>query len=176
MSITFFACKKDDDSISEPPPPTNDEEVLTTFTIYFTDSANTSNVVSATFRDPDGDGGNPYVQFDTIKLQANKTYYAEVVILNETTTPTDTISKEIKNEANDHLFIFTSNGTNTSIIITDLDANTPPLPLVLQSKWKTGNVSLGTTQIVLKHQPGIKDGTAAPGVTDIDLTFQTKVQ
>jgi hypothetical protein len=46
----------------------------------------------------------------------------------------------------------------------------------LQSQWTTGNAENGTTQIVLKHQPDVKDGTCAPGETDIDVTFVTEVQ
>jgi len=173
----FTGCKKDDNPTPEtPPPPANEEEVITTFTLYFTDSANSSNVVSATFRDPDGEGGNPYTQFDTIHLMPNTTYYSQVVVLNETAVPADSISNEILEEANDHLFFYTVSGANATITITDLDSNSPtPLPIGLQTKWRTGNVSMGSTQIILKHQPGIKDGTFAPGSTDIDLTFQTKI-
>ncbi|MBL7890085.1 MAG: hypothetical protein JNL24_11045 [Bacteroidia bacterium] len=173
----FTGCKKDEDTVPTPPAPTNEGEVLTTFTLYFTDSANSANVVSATFRDPDGDGGNPFTQFDSIHLQANKTYYAQVVILNETASPADSISNEILEEANDHLFFYTVTGANAAVTITDLDTNTPtPLPLGLQTKWRTGAVSMGSTQIILKHQPGVKDGTFTPGSTDIDLTFQTEIQ
>lgn len=170
-------CKKDEDEVPIPTPPTNEEEVITTFTLYFTDSANSANVVSATFRDPDGDGGNPFTQFDSIHLQANKTYYAQVVVLNETASPADSISNEILEEANDHLFFYTVTGANATVSITDFDTNTPtPLPLGLQTKWRTGSASMGSTQIVLKHQPGAKDGTFAPGTTDIDLTFHTDIQ
>lgn len=173
----FTGCKKDKDTVPTPPAPTNEGEVLTTFTLYFTDSANSANVASATFRDPDGDGGNPFTQFDSIHLQANKTYYAQVVILNETASPADSISNEILEEANDHLFFYTVTGANANVSITDFDTNTPtPLPLGLQTKWRTGAASMGSTQIILKHQPGVKDGTFAPGTTDIDLTFYTKIQ
>lgn len=177
VASIFTGCKKDKDTVPTPPVPTNVGEVLTTFTLYFTDSANSANVVSATFRDPDGDGGNPFTQFDSINLQANTTYYAQVVILNETVSPADSISNEILAEANDHLFFYTINGANATVTITDFDTNTPtPLPLGLQTKWRTGSISNGTSQIILKHQPGVKDGTFAPGSTDIDLTFQTNIQ
>ncbi|MBL7882782.1 MAG: hypothetical protein JNL69_01835 [Bacteroidia bacterium] len=177
VTLIFTGCKKDDSPTPEIPPPlANEEEVITTFTLYFTDSANVSNVISATFRDPDGDGGNPYTQFDTIHLMSNTTYYTQVVVLNETAVPADSISNEILEEANDHLFFYNVTGANATVTITDLDSNTPtPLPIGLQTKWRTGNVSSGTTQIILKHQPGIKDGTFAPGSTDIDLTFQTHI-
>ena len=180
MTVALFSgCKKDkdEDAVPTPPPPTNEEEVITTFTLYFIDSANSLNTTSATFRDPDGDGGSAYTQFDTINLMPNKTYYAQLVILNETTSPADTISNEILNEGNDHMFFYTVSGANATVVITDLDTNTPtPLPIGLQSKWRTGATSTGTSQIILKHQPGVKDGTITPGTTDIDLTFHTKIQ
>lgn len=172
----IYGCKKDEDEVPTPKPPTNEEEVITTMTLYFTDSANSSNVVSATYKDPDGDGGNTYTKFDSIKLKANTTYYTKVVLLNETATPADSISNEVLEEANDHLFIYTVSGVNANITITDTDSNSPALPIGLQSKWKTGAASNGTIQVVLKHQPGVKNGTATPGETDIDLTFKAVVQ
>jgi hypothetical protein len=174
----FTGCKKDTDSpVTEPPPPVNESEIMTTFRLTFTDSAGTAPSVTAQFRDPDGDGGNPPAQFDTVKLSANTTYLAYITILDETKTPADTISKEVKEEANDHLFFFTPGaGINETIIILDLDTNPTPLPLGLQTKWKTGSASSGTTRIVLRHQPGVKNGNYTPGETDIDITFQTQIQ
>jgi hypothetical protein len=37
-------------------------------------------------------------------------------------------------------------------------------------------VGTGTSRVVLKHQVGVKNGTAAPGETDIDVLFQSKIQ
>jgi hypothetical protein len=170
----FSSCKKDDDQIDVPPPVVNEPEVITTLTVHFIDSSNTSNTVTATFRDPDGDGGLSYDIFDTIRLANNKTWYAEVILLNETTSPVDTISNEVLEEANDHLFCFSPNGTSATVNITDLDGNS--LPIGLLSKWKTTSTGTGTMQIVLKHQPGIKDGNCTPGDTDIDITFQVEIQ
>ena len=175
-TIIIASCKKDKNEVPTPEPPANEEEVITTIRLLFTDSAGVAPSVTAEYRDPDGDGGNPAVQFDTIHLNANTTYYAEVLLLNETTSPADTISHEVEEEANDHLFIYTPTGINTTISIEDYDTNTPPLPLGLQTKWKTTIPSSGEVQIVLKHQPEVKDGTAAPGETDIDVTFQAIVQ
>lgn len=175
---TFAGCKKDkDEPIPTPPPPVNESEVMTTFRLTFVDSAGIAPTVTAQFRDPDGDGGNPAVQFDTIKLLPNKTYLASVLILDETKNPADTISNEVKEEANDHLFFYTvGTGLNEIITILDFDTHPTPLPLGIQTKWKTGVISTGTTKIVLRHQPGVKDGTYSPGETDIDITFHTRIQ
>lgn len=170
-------CKKDKDEVPTPPLPVNESEIMTTFKLTFTDSAGVSPTVTAEYLDPDGDGGNPAEQFDTIKLLPNTTYLASLLILDETKTPADTISNEIEEEANDHLFIYTPAIVNATVTILDVDTNTPvPLPLGLQTKWKTMAASAGTVQIVLRHQPGVKDGTYTPGETDVDLTFQIKIQ
>ena len=176
VASTILGCKKDKDEVATPNPTVNEEEVITTLKLIFTDSANTSNTVTATFKDPDGDGELGVTIHDTIKLQANRTYLVDILLLNETASPVDTISNEVEEEANDHHFFFHYSGVNITTTYLDMDTNTPPLPLGLSTKWKTGVIANGTSQIILKHQPGVKDGTEAPGETDIDVIFQTKIQ
>jgi hypothetical protein len=170
--ITLHACKKDAD-LPKLPEPINEPEVITSLTLTFTDSANASNVITASFIDNDGDGGNQPSTFDTIKLKPNITYFTSLSIFNSIVN--EEITAEIVEEANDHLFIYKPTGIDLAIIVTDSDSNTPALPIGLKSKWRAGNVGNGAVQIILKHQPGIKDGTEAPGDTDVDLNFQTKI-
>ena len=176
IASAIVGCKKDKEEVPTPAPPVNEEEVITTMKLIFTDSANTSNTVSATFKDPDGDGGSGATIFDTIMLQANKTYLVDILLLNETASPVDTISNEVAEEANDHHFFFHHTGVNIVTTYLDQDTNTPPLPVGLATKWKTGAVANGSSQVILKHQPGVKDGTETPGETDIEVTFATKIQ
>ena len=177
MGAVFTGCHKDKDPVITPPIIENESEVMTTFKLTFVDSAGIAPVITAEYSDPDGDGGNAAVKFDTIKLLPNKTYFAEVTILDETKIPVDSISKEIQEEGNDHLFFYTPLGIDATITLVDSDTNTPtPFPIGLQTKWKTMNSSSGTTHIVLRHQADVKNGAYAPGETDIDLTFQTKIQ
>ncbi len=179
--LLLTACKKDKNE-PEPNNPVqpNETELITTVKLILTDSANTSNVKSFMFRDVDGAGGNAPTNFDTISLSPNTTYLTQVLLLDESKNPVDTISNEVLAEANDHMFFYTpSTNANTSVTITDLDTNTPtPLPLGLQSKWKTTSATsaLETMQIILKHQPGVKNGTITPGETDVDVIFKLKVQ
>jgi hypothetical protein len=170
--ITLHACKKDAD-LPKLPEPINEPEVITSLTLTFTDSANASNVITANFIDNDGDGGNQPSTFDTIKLKPNITYFTSLSIFNSIVN--EEITAEIVEEANDHLFIYKPTGLDLAITVTDSDSNTPALPIGLKSKWRAGNVGNGAVQIILKHQPGIKDGTEAPGDTDVDLNFQTKI-
>ena len=167
------SCKKDDDLVDVPPPVANEEEVITTMTLLFTDAAGVQPDVTVTFRDPDGDGGLSYDIFDTIRLMNNTTYNMSITLLNETVNPSDDITVEVLAEDHDHLFCFTPSFSNISILRTDSDGT---YEVGLQSQWTVGNVGNGTTQIVLKHQPGIKDGSCSPGETDIDVTFVTEIQ
>ncbi len=172
-SATIIGCKKDDDLPQVPDPVENEQEVITTMRLIFVDSASIQPTVTATFRDPDGDGGNGPDIFDTIRLANNTTYLTTILLLNETESPADTISNEVLEEGADHLFCFTPSGADATIVLTDSDGS---LPIGLQSKWYTGAISNGTVQVVLKHQPGVKDGTCSPGETDIDITYVTEIQ
>jgi hypothetical protein len=60
------------------------------------------------------------------------------------------------------------------VAITDKDSKN--LPVGLESTWTTGTSANGALQIILRHQPGVKNGTESPGNTDLDVTFQVKLQ
>ncbi len=173
MGLIFFSCKKDKDLQPLPPPVTNAPELITSMKLLFTDSANSANTASAFFNDPDGPGGNPPVQFDTIKLQPNKTYLVTLLLFDQTKNPVDTISKEIWKERDDHQFFFKHTGVNITTYYMDTDSKS--LPVGLSTKWRTGSLSSGTSKITLKHQAGVKNGTETPGETDVEVTFQSKL-
>jgi hypothetical protein len=158
------SCKKDDGDVTSPPPPSNEEEIITTMKLSFVDSSNTANIKYATFRDPDGDGGLAFDIFDSIKLEANKTWITTILLLNETSSPADTISNEVLDEGVDHLFCFTPSGTSATVKKTDVDNN--GLAIGLKSKWYTGAAGNGSMQVELRHQPGIKTGSCSVGDTD----------
>lgn len=171
FGITFFSisCRR---QIENPPNP-NEEELITTLKIIFTDSAGIQAQATFQYRDVDGDGGLAPSIWDTIALKANTTYFAEILLLNETESPADTISNEVLEENKEHLFCFSVSGANCVVQRTDSDGT---YEVGLQSKWQTGAISNGTANIVLKHQPDVKDGTCAPGETDVDVLFQLMVQ
>lgn len=176
IASLFVSCKKDEKLDPVNPVPINQQELITTVKLVFTDSANTAMVSSFNFSDPDGEGGNGPVEFDTILLNANKTYWVSILLLDESKTPIDTISNEVLEEANDHQFFFHHTGVNVNTTYMDLDSNNPPLPIGLQTKWKSSSAGIGTSQVILKHQPGTKTGSEANGETDVDLLFTTIVQ
>jgi len=174
LMLFWSGCKKDRDQVAVPPPVLNAPELITSMVLVFTDSSNVSNIIKAEFRDPDGPGGNAATKFDTIKLSPNKTYSLNILLLDETKNPIDTVSEEIWKERNDHQFFFSHSGINVSITYLDVDGN--GYPVGLTTKWRTGIASLSTSKITLKHQAGTKNGTMGPGETDVEVNYQTKIQ
>ncbi len=164
--MLIVSCKND-----EPKPddaPVNETELITTMLIQLKDSAD-GTLKTFIYRDTDGDGGNPASRFDTIRLSAGHSYAAELFLLDESKAITDTISNEVKEEADDHIIIYKTQNVNLDVSISDMDSKL--LPLGLQSIWRCGNVSAGSIKITLKHQPGIKNGNPEPGETDAELDF-----
>lgn len=49
-------------------------------------------------------------------------------------------------------------------------------PIGLLNSVMTNAAGTGTLNVVLKHQPGIKDGSSTTGETDVELLFQLEVQ
>lgn len=171
MLLWAIGCK--DDSPSPSDKPLNENELITTAKLLLTDSAGGQLSVFE-FSDPDGEGGNNPLRFDSIVLTANRTYYCSLLLLDESKSPADTVSDEIRSEADNHLFGFENTGTDLRIQITDKDSKN--LPLGLESTWKTGGPGQGTLRLRLKHQPGVKDGNISPGETDLDLLFPLLVR
>ena len=65
---------------------------------------------------------------------------------------------------------------NLTVTTTDVDSNSPPLPLGFQTRFVAGAASTGYLRVVLRHQPNVKDGTFAPGSTDLDVGFTVTIQ
>jgi hypothetical protein len=170
LALGLSSCSKDE----APLPDVRENELITSVRLKFVNQANASDVKLATWKDLDGDGGTPPV-IDPIALSLNAAYTMTVdAVLNETSTRTDEVTSEIVKEATDHLFVYKLTGVNLTIAITDKDAK--GLPFGLQTKATTGGASTGSLRVILRHQTGTKDGTEAPGSTDIDTTFPVTVQ
>lgn len=170
-TVILSSCKKEDPET--PPAPTNEAELITTFKIVFTDPNGINPTYEAVFRDIDGPGGNQPTAFDTIRLKPNSTYNASIQFLNESVSPVDSITKEILEEAGDHLICYNITGANVSVQRTDSDG---VFELGLLSNWITTNTSSGNVIISLRHQPGIKNGNCDLGDSDIELDFVTKIE
>ncbi len=171
ITVAVTSCKKDKKEL----PKIDENELFTTIKLKFTDQANTSDVKTFIWRDVDGDGvGNPAV-IDNIILKPNTNYNMEVSeILNESATPVQNITDEVKEESDEHLLVYKPSLNLLTVDITDKDKNN--LQIGLSSIVKTNTAKNGTLQVILRHQPGVKNGTEAPGSTDFDISFNVKVQ
>jgi hypothetical protein len=198
------SCKKKETPKPSEPVTTGgpgEAEVITTFKLMLKDSATSATSVYM-FKDPDGDGGAaPFYgptsssQTDSvIGLLANTTYYGEIILLDETKSPADSVSNGVSEEGKDHMFFYNNgmnavvnagnpytvvlNGSNIKVTYTDLDAGSPQRGIGLKTRWRTytGTGSVKNKLVVtLRHQPDNKDGTFAPGETDIEVFFKLLV-
>lgn len=194
LGTTFTACKKDkkeDPAPQQPAPPANEAELITTMKITLRDTTNNTSVTYV-FSDLDGAGGNPATFGNSgadsiINITANHVYEATILLLDQTKTPVDTISNEVEEEGADHMFFFNSiaptgtpyntylSGSMTNIKYLDLDANNRGIGL--STEWTAPSMMMAKSPLTieLKHQPSVKDGSYAPGETDIQVGFKLKV-
>lgn len=171
--VLFTSCGKDNEDPETPPAVVNEEELITTVTLQFSDPLNIQPDVVATFRDTDGPGGAEPSQFDTIFLAPSTLYQVTILLLNESVNPAENITTEVEEEAADHLFCYTAEGVDLDIVRTDSDG---AYEIGIASAWQTNAAGNGSVKVVLKHQPGIKDGSCEPGETDVEIDFPVVVE
>ncbi len=149
----------------------NDGELITTLELKF---LNKDTTFVVTYDDPDGFAGKDPIKLDQINLLKNTEYSVELTLLDKSKTPYDTISNEVLEEADDHLFFYSSNPVDLlNITITDKDSKNRNLGL--RSNWKTNTVGSGKVKVKLMHQPGVKDGKSEVGDTDVEVEFNVNV-
>jgi hypothetical protein len=181
FALSMAACKKDDDDVAAPADP-NESELITTVKVIVSPIASPTSVSEFSFRDIDGDGGNAPT-IDTIRLNANTDYNIQLVLLDESKNPIDTISKEIEEEKDEHQFFYNIIGTyNLTTTYLDFDDNGVPLGLNMEFNTTTGfTIKTNQLQLVLKHQPNVKPTTGTTGdqslgETDIEINFPILIQ
>jgi hypothetical protein len=162
-------CNNDNDE----PTPDDDNEQVTTVTYTLTPTGG-GTPVAVTYKDPDGDGGAAPT-IGTLTLAANTTYTGVLSLLDETKSPVVNTSAEILEEADEHIFFFDPAPAGlVQVTRTDKDKNN--LEIGLQTRLVTTTAASGTLKITLRHQPGAKNGSFAPGDTDVEVTFPTTVR
>lgn len=174
MAAFISSCDNDD------PEPVNEEELITTVNLTFTNTANSSDVVTASFQDLDGEGGNA-PSIDDITLSANTTYSVAIEFLNEQENPIEDITEEVAEEDDEHQVFFVASGANFTYAYNDADGNGNPLGL--NGRATTGAAGSGTLQVLLLHEPnktasGVTNGdpSNAGGESDVDITFSLNIQ
>jgi hypothetical protein len=140
--LTIFACNKGAETVT-PALPGN--EFLTTVELQLVNTANPADVQTARWTQfspythsyqPD----SSYVALASLTLHANSTYSGQVIILDETKTPADTVSTEIKARENYHLFFFQPSPIASGNIIISNESTDIPV-----SDWDTTASASDTT-------------------------------
>lgn len=170
IASIIFSCTDDDDATPSTPISPNEEELITTVRLNFMDSSGVT--TSFEFNDPDGDGGNTPV-IDTIALKKGMEYNLSTEFL-DASDPNDVedITAEIRDEDDEHLVCYTTPGVNgLTVSITDTDGTYEVGLLAVVLTADTASSINGTLKVSLKHQPGVKNGTCAPGETDVEVDF-----
>lgn len=172
--FSFSSCEDDN------PEPPQEPELITTLTLTMTPQGGGDAIVFR-FQDLDGDGGmDPIVENNT--LTANTTYDATIELLNESVSPVENITNEVRTEGAEHQFFFAATeGFNITYGYGDSDSNGNPIGLILV--FNTGEASSGKLQVTLRHEPnksasGVSDGNIANagGETDIEVAFDIDIQ
>ncbi|WP_435415189.1 type 1 periplasmic binding fold superfamily protein [Polaribacter aestuariivivens] len=169
-SLVFSACSDDHDDHDHD----HEEELITTITYTLTSG---NDVVTLSFKDLDGFGGNAGVATVSGPLQANTTYTGSLKLENETESPTEDVTAEVKEEDDEHELFYTTNVAGVTIVKTDVDGNNNPLGL--ETTFTTGSIGTGSLTITLKHEPTKpNDGTlsGAGGVSEAQATFSVSVE
>lgn len=173
VSLLAGACKNDEQNVA----PTDDNEAITTAILSLTNSANAQDVVTATVESLNAK--TPDFSKATLNLKANATYSGIVQLYDKTQTPTLDATEEIREKANEHLFIYTPSAASLlTVTITDHDSNPAPgpYPIGLTYTLKAGTAATGKLNVRLRHQPNAKNGTATPGSDDLNIDYSVVIQ
>ncbi|TAE21496.1 MAG: hypothetical protein EAZ91_25180 [Cytophagales bacterium] len=159
--------------------PTEDNERITTISLQFINKADPKDAVVLTLDNIGADGTQPTSSSTSGSLKPYAAYSMAVVLGDRSKNPAEDVTAKIKAEANEHLFVYTpSSGLNLGITLSDLDTNPAPgpYPVGLTANASTGPPSTGKLNVVLRHQPGTKNGKATPGTSDLDVNFDVVVR
>jgi hypothetical protein len=176
LVLTVSGCKKDDHDHDHD----NEQELITTVNVVFT-PAGGGTPVTFSFVDLDGDGGNaPVITNGT--LAANTSYTVATTFLNESETPAEDITEEVRAEGKEHqVFYQVQSGLNLTVTYNDADADNRPIGLI--NNAAAGAASTGSLTVVLRHEPNkaaanVANGNIANagGETDVEVTFNVTIQ
>jgi hypothetical protein len=122
-AAVVLSCNKDEKIVA----PTIANEALTTVQLQLTNTANTSDKPTAQWEQLLDNNGNPLpvdVSQANLTLKANSTYTAKLILIDKTQSPPFTVSDEIKDRGNYHLFFYQPLPTNQPLVIpNDYPAN-----------------------------------------------------
>ena len=176
LFISSFALSSCSDDHDDDHDHGSEEELITTVTYTLTSG---NDVVTLNFQDLDGEGGlaGTFTPVNGVVLKANTIYSGVIKLQNETESPAEDITLEVKAEGNEHEFFYSTNIAGITVEKTDTDVNGNPIGIT--TSLSTGSAGSGTMTVILKHEPTKpNNGTSANagGSTDVEVTFNVSVQ
>lgn len=176
-AVSFTACKKDE--VATPTPV--EQELITTVKLNVTNGEGFNKTFVYKVENGFGSTTQGTVTKDDIVLAPGKQYDVEVTLLNEKKSPAEDVTEEVKNESNDHLFLFQSTPVTGagSVSFSDGNKDGNGNPLNQKIKFTTATAGTGALTLTLKHEPTNKAATtpdAAGGETDVEAIFNVKLQ
>jgi hypothetical protein len=172
--VVFSSCKDKADT----PKPNEENELITKVHLHLVAENDSTKMIHAEWSDltPDDEAGR---SIDTLRLDTGTVYVGEIELSDQSKNPAVDISEEVEEEKDDHLFIYRQDPLDSSVRFTfeRTDKDSKGLPVGLKFRLTSKNL-IGNTrlQVILKHQPGIKDGSEAPGDADLDVWFPVKIR
>jgi len=180
VSTLFLVAGCEDDPAA--PGDENEQELITRVTITLTPVGGGA-TQSATINDPDGMGPLPPSAPSAVLQVAPGTTYNGTVRVFDASNPNDIedLTPEVEEEAEEHRFFYTLSGVNGVTIPTsslDTDANGAPLGLTFQVVASPGASGTGLLRVLLSHYDDSPkgDGSVPSNETDVDVSFQIRVQ
>ncbi len=176
LFTTLLACNKD--KVNNPQPV--EQELITTMMLHVTDSAGFDK--SFVYKVENGfENGTGNIFIDTLRLPANQSFDAEVLLSNDQALPPEDVTAEVLQENTEHLFLFqsTPNAGAGSIIADNGTVDDNGNPFNQKIKITTGALGNGILVITLKHLPTNKNAQtpdAAGGETDAQATFPVSLE
>ena len=173
IGLTALSCSKD-----EVPEEINEEELITTIEVAL--SSAEGNVTLA-YRDLDADGPQPPTISVSGPLKSGVRYVGAITFLNESESPAEDITEEVKEEDLKHQFFYT---IGTGLDVTTAYSEEPGTGLDSEGNFlgvkftlTAGAESSGSLTFTLRHEPtkpntGLVD---AEGETDIEVAFDIEV-
>lgn len=160
----------------------HDHDIITTVRVSLVEQ--TSSFMSDfVWEDIDGVGGNNPNRIDTIVVESGKTYTGMLTLANKAKTPSEDMTAEIREDADEHQVFYTlSSGVGSTpgtITVTDSDGRN--LPLGLNFSWSVAQGGAGlpaTLKITLYHydDKSDKNGIDPANETDLEVVFPVVVR
>lgn len=175
LSVMVGGCS--DDPSTGPDSPEHEE--ANKVVLQLTNSANASDVITATFFDADNAGGNPPT-IDTLRLTNNASYSGTIRVYHQHGASSEELTGDIERLKDEHQFFFTAkDGIAGRVFITPTDKDSKNLPIGLKFTVVVSNGApiTGKLNVVLGHFDEVaKDGINRSPESDVDIDFPVVVK